>query len=157
MMRRIGVENDDDNTLGRIGGGVVAGHGPRWASGQSNERKALKGLVARLDVSVPNRVKHLMPFVGAKDDDFVALGDIGKKTVGSGDGAESSVAARDRLELRDSIVERSEARIVLAERVRGKSEVDAIEAELCDGSFGQMHMRDCGRIKGAGINGASWR
>lgn len=155
MMRWVGVEDDDIDTCRRIGGSVFAGHCPRRTRRERNEWKPLECFVAGVDICVPNRIEHLVPLVGTENDDLVALGDISDETVGGRDYADASIAARDGSQFCDTIVDRREPGVVLAQRESGNCEIDAIEAELCDCGFGQMHMGNGGRIKGTGIHGSA--
>ena len=147
VMGRIGVEDHEFDTFGRIGSFVFAGHWPRRSGRKSDGGQTAKRLVATLDVSVPDRIEHLMPFIGAENDDLIVLGDIGEQAVGGGDDAEARVGARDGREFVDTSLDRREAGIVLAQRVSGNRKVDMVEPKLIDGGFGEMHMRDRGRIK----------
>jgi hypothetical protein len=134
-MRRVGVEDDDINTCRGISGKIFARHCPGWTRRERNEWKPLKGVVAGVGIFVPNRIKHLVPLVGTKNDDLVALGDISDETVWSRDHANASVAARDGSQFCDPIIDGREPGVVLAQRAGGNCEIDAIEAELCDCGF----------------------
>lgn len=155
MMRGIGVEEKHLDTGGWIGSGVLAWQRPRRTGGEGHDWKTLERVVASVDIAVPNRIEHLMPFIGAKNDDLVPLGNIGEKAVGGSDHAQLRVGVCDRCEFGNAIIDRGEASVVLAERVGGNGEVNAFEFELFNGDFGQMHMRDRGRIKRTGIHRAS--
>ena len=151
-MRWVGVEDHDSDAGRRLGCWVIGRHGPRRPRRERNKREAQQRLCSRVEVSVPNRIEHLLPFVGAKDDDVVAFGNIGEKTLGSNDDAETIVAFGDGSKLVDTLVDRREVGVVFAERCRRNGEINAVEAKLADGGLGQVHMGDRGWIKRAGID-----
>ena len=151
-MRWVGVEDHDSDAGRRLGCWVIGRHGPRRPRRERNKREAQQRLCSRVEVSVPNRIEHLLPFVGAKDDDVVAFGNIGEKTVGGDEDTKAIVALGNSPKLVDAVVNRREVGIVFAERCRRNGEINAVEAKLANGSLGQVHMGDRGWIKRAGID-----
>ena len=151
-MRRVSIEDDYRDSGRWFGGWVVGGHRPWWPGSECNKRKSQQRLCSRVEVPVPNRIEHLLPFVGAENDDVVALGNIGEKTVGGDEDTKAIVALGNSPKLVDAVVDRGEVGIVFAERCRGDGEINAVEAKLANGSLGQVHMGDRGWIKRAGID-----
>ena len=152
MMRRVGVEDHDSDAGRWFGRRVVVRHRPWWSGSECNKWKAQQRLCSRVEVPVPNRIEHLLPFVGAEDDDVVALGNIGEKTLSGDDDPEAMVAFGNGAKFIDTLVDRREMGIVFAERCRRDGEINAVKAELADGGLGQVHMGDRGWIKRAGID-----
>ena len=151
-MGRVGIEDDDINPCRRIGRSVFARHCPGGTRRERHEWQPPQGLVAGVDIFVPNRIEYLMPFVGSENDDLVAFGDIRHKAVGRRDHTDASIPTGDGSEVRYTVIDWSESRIVLAQCECRDGEVDMVEAKLFDGGFSQMHVRDGGRIKGAGVH-----
>lgn len=151
-MRRVSIEDDYRDSGRWFGGWVVGWHRPRRPRREGNEWKSQQRLCSRVEVSVPNRVEHLLPFVSAKDDDVVALGDIGKQAVSGDDDAEAIVALGNGAKFIDAVIDWREVGIVFAKRCRRNGEINAVEAKLANGGLGQVHMGDRGWIKRAGID-----
>ena len=118
MMGRVGVEDHDSDACRWFGGRIVGGHRPWWSGSDCNKRKSQQRLCSCVEVAVPNRIEHLLPFVGAEDDDVIALGNVGEKTMSGDDDAEAIVAFGNGPKLIDAVVDRREVGIVFAERCR---------------------------------------
>ena len=109
-------------------------------------------MCSRVEVSVPNRIKHLLPLVSAENDYVVALGNIGEKTVGGDEDTKAIVALGNGAKFIDAVIDRREVGIVFAERYRRNGKLNTIKAKLANSGLGQVHMGDRGRIEGAGVD-----
>lgn len=151
-MRRVGVEDHDSDAGRWFGGWIIGRHGPRWSGRERNKREAQQRLCSRVEVPVPNRIEHLLPLVSAENDDVVALGNIGEKTVGGDEDTKAIVALGNGAKFIDAAIDWGEVGIVLAERCRRNGEINAVEAKLANGGLGQVHMGDRGWIERAGVD-----
>lgn len=157
MMGRVGVEDDDLDLLGWIRRRVLSRHGPWRAGGECDDGQSPQSVVAFGDAAVPDRIEHLMPFVGAEDHDVVAVSDVGEKAVRGGAGTERGIPAGDRHEFVDAIVDGGQTGIVLAECVGRDGEIDSIESEGLDRTARDVDMGDRGWIEGPRVHADACR